>query len=273
MSRWTSILAAMALLVSCAAAQSAGTQAQGAASGAAAENAASSSAALDAGTAVQATLTKPVDAKKAKPGDAVEAKVQSDVKSAGRVVVPKGSKLIGHVTQAKAREKGESESALGIAFDRAVLKNGQTIAFQGVIRGVAAAPQVSTSEADDMMASGEGPNYPSSAAGAGAGLAGAAGSTATGVANGVGNAAGTVAGNAGSMASTDAASTLGAAGANVGAASGGALGVNAAGIRGLPGLQIDAAASNSTNGTVIVSHNRNVHLDSGTQLMIQVITQ
>jgi len=33
------------------------------------------------------------------------------------VIIPKGSKLIGHVTQAK-QEQGRSESALGIVFDQ-----------------------------------------------------------------------------------------------------------------------------------------------------------
>src|SRR5439155_2338965 len=84
---------------------------------------------LDSGSTINATLTKSVDAKKAKAGDEITAKAQNDVRSGGNVVIPKGAKLIGHVTQAKAREKGESESALGIAFDRAVLKNGQEVAL------------------------------------------------------------------------------------------------------------------------------------------------
>ena len=275
MKKWIWSVAASALLMTWALAQTAGTQAQGTAASAASASAGSSSAALESGTAVQAALTKPVDAKKAKPGDAVEAKVQNDVKSAGRVVVPKGSKLVGHVTQAQAREKGQEESTLGIAFDHAVLKNGQSLAFQGVIRAVSAAPQMAAS-GDDVMAAPSGGYAPS--AGGGGGLAGGVTGEARGMANGVGSAAGSVAGNAGSLASsgaaaTEATSTLGAAGANVGTAAGGALGVSTQGVRGLPGLQIDAAASNATNGTVIVSHNRNVHLDSGTQLTIQVISQ
>src|SRR5579859_323293 len=99
---------------------------------------------LSSGTNVQAELTKSLDAKKAKAGDEVTAKVTQDVKSNGQVVVRKGSKLIGHVTEAKARSQESSESNLGIAFDRAILKDGQEVAFNAVIQAVAAAPTPSS---------------------------------------------------------------------------------------------------------------------------------
>jgi hypothetical protein len=272
MRRWICTIAAAALLVSAARAQSAGTQAQGTAAGNAAADSGATSAALEAGTAVEASLSKSVDAKKAKPGDPVEARVEKDVKSAGRVVVPKGAKLVGHVTQAQAREKGNADSQLGIVFDRAVLKNGGTVAFQGVIRTLSAAPQVSGYSGDDTMASAGAPGYEGSSATMGE----APRSPAGGAIGGLGNTAGSVAGNAGSAvsgAAGAAANAAGSAGAGLGASGAGAVGATAPGIRGLPGLQIDAAASTAANGTVIVSHNRNVHLDSGTQLVIQVTTQ
>lgn len=92
-------------------------------------------AALSSGTTLQAELTKSLDAKKAKPGDEVTAKLTQDVKSNGQVVVRKGSKLIGHVTEAKPRDKENSESRLGILFDHAVLKDGQEVVFNSVIKG------------------------------------------------------------------------------------------------------------------------------------------
>src|SRR5207302_7138852 len=66
---------------------------------------------LAAGTAFNAALSSPIDSKKCKPGDAVNARTTEAVKSEGRIVIPKGSKVVGHVTQASARAKGESESA------------------------------------------------------------------------------------------------------------------------------------------------------------------
>lgn len=55
------------------------------------------------GSTVQVELIKAVDARKAKPGDEVVAKVTQVVKSDDKVVLPKGSKVMGKVTQAQGR--------------------------------------------------------------------------------------------------------------------------------------------------------------------------
>ena len=107
------------------------------------------SGALSSGTTLQAELTKSIDAKKAKPGDEVTAKLTQDVKSDGKVVLHKGSKLVGHVTEAQAKTKENSESKLGVVFDKAVLKGGQEMAFNGVIQAMAAPVQGSLSAAAD----------------------------------------------------------------------------------------------------------------------------
>src|SRR5689334_12475955 len=59
-------------------------------------NAGHSSASLSSGTAMNAALSRPVDAKKNKPGDEVTARTTEATKSEGKVVIPKGSKLVGH---------------------------------------------------------------------------------------------------------------------------------------------------------------------------------
>jgi hypothetical protein len=103
---------------------------------------------LSSGTAFNATLSAPVDSKKAKPGDSVNARTTEVVKSDGSIVLPKGTKLVGHVTRASARAKGESESALAIMFDRAILKNGRQVAveffFHATYRTAGAAEQHSS---------------------------------------------------------------------------------------------------------------------------------
>src|SRR6266849_5746706 len=76
---------------------------------------------LATGSAFNAALNSPIDSKKCKPGDPVNAHSTEAAKSEGKTVIPKGSKLVGHVTQASARAKGESESSLGIVFDKAIL--------------------------------------------------------------------------------------------------------------------------------------------------------
>lgn len=77
------------------------------------------------GSVIPVQLTKTVDAKKAKQGDEVHAKVTMDMKSnAGEVIVPKDTEVVGHVTEAQARSKEQKESQLGIVFDRADTKSG-----------------------------------------------------------------------------------------------------------------------------------------------------
>src|SRR5579862_8479621 len=75
------------------------------------------------GSVIPVQLTKTVDAKKAKTGDEVVAKVTQDMKTqTGEVLVPKDTTVTGHVTEAQARSKQEKESELAIAFDHANLK-------------------------------------------------------------------------------------------------------------------------------------------------------
>src|SRR5258708_31163591 len=107
------------------------------------------SGALSSGTTLQAELTKSIDAKKAKPGDEVTAKLTQDVKSDGKVVLHKGSKLVGHVTEAQEKNKENAESKLGMVFDKAILKGGQEVAFNGMIQALAPPAQGAASIAGD----------------------------------------------------------------------------------------------------------------------------
>src|SRR5467141_1988272 len=122
--------------------------------------------ALATGSAFNAELSSPIDSKKCKPGDAVTAHTTEAAKSEGKTVITKGSKLVGHVTQASARAKGESESALGIVFDKAILKNGQEIPLNVAIQAIAAAQSSASAAGSDIDTMG---GMGASAAGSGAG--------------------------------------------------------------------------------------------------------
>src|SRR6267154_5788389 len=111
---------------------------------------------LAAGSAFNAALSSPIDSKKCKPGDEVTAHTTEAVKSEGRTVIPKGSKVVGHVTQAAARAKGDSESALGIVFDKAILKNGQEIPLNVAIQALASAQSAATANAGNDLAAASG---------------------------------------------------------------------------------------------------------------------
>jgi hypothetical protein len=94
---------------------------------------------IAAGSVIPVQLTKTVDAKKAKTGDEVVAKVTQDMKTqTGEVLVPRDTKVIGHVTEAQARSKEEKESELAIAFDHAVMKNGEDVRLPMSIQAVIA---------------------------------------------------------------------------------------------------------------------------------------
>jgi hypothetical protein len=94
-------------------------------------------------------------------------------------------------------------------------------------------------------------------------------STAGATAGSVVNTAGSASGNAGGTLNGAARST----GAVGGLTSTGSLASNSSGVFGLQGLSIDSAASNATQGSMIVSSTKNVHLDSGTQMLLTVSGQ
>ncbi|MGD0214936.1 MAG: carboxypeptidase-like regulatory domain-containing protein [Terriglobales bacterium] len=82
------------------------------------------------------TLAASVDSKKKKAGEEVVVKTIGDVHLSDGTLIPRGAKVIGHVTEAKARAGGDPQSSLGITFDKVELKDGKTLAIAGVIRAV-----------------------------------------------------------------------------------------------------------------------------------------
>jgi hypothetical protein len=242
-----------------------GAQQQGKVAEGAAPSAASGQ--LASGSMIYAELSKSVDAKKAKQGDEVTAKTQQAVLSQGKVLMPKGSKLIGHVTTVKPHEKDKPQSELGIVFDHAVLKDGTQVPLGSVVIQAIAAPQASAAIAggNDTMggassgmpsSNNPGTGYPSAGSGRmgsgnNSGAVGQVGSTVGGVANTAGNTAGTAAGT-----------TTATAGAAAG------LNGSSRGVVNMPGLSL--SAGNSTQGSVIASDNKNVKLDGGTEMVLKV---
>lgn len=82
-------------------------------------------------------LQKGLDSKKAKEGDPVVCQTVGVLRSRSGFMIPTGTKVIGHVTKSEARSKGGSESALGIAFDKIQLGQGENIDIKGTLQAVA----------------------------------------------------------------------------------------------------------------------------------------
>ena len=87
------------------------------------------------------SLSRSLDSKKLKPGDEVDGKVVSALRTGSGLLIPSDSKIVGHVTEASARSKGDAQSSLGIAFDKIELGGGKEIAINGVVQAVAPDPQ------------------------------------------------------------------------------------------------------------------------------------
>src|SRR5579862_3985222 len=81
-------------------------------------------------------LAKSVDSKKLKEGDTVVCETTALLHTRDGMMVPTGSKVIGHVTEAKARSKGDSESSLAIAFDKIEVGK-KEIPIKGIVQALA----------------------------------------------------------------------------------------------------------------------------------------
>jgi hypothetical protein len=80
---------------------------------------------IPAGTLVYAEIPKTLDAKKAKPGDEVVARATLAVVSQGKIAIPSGGKIFGHITEAAALSGKDGRSKLGILFDHVLLVGGK----------------------------------------------------------------------------------------------------------------------------------------------------
>jgi hypothetical protein len=253
-------------------------QAQTNASGSANANAATTAAA-QAGhasasaaeaTNVSAELTKKVDTKNAKVGDEVEAKTTGAAKLADGTKLPKGTKLLGKVTEAHARSSADKSSHLAFSLDRAVLRDGREIPVHAMLISLTRPSAMAASTADDMsMQSSGGVSGNASAAGESrGGLLGGAGRTAGGA---VGSATNTV-GNVGSTVRPDTDSALNGTrslGADVAGNASSAVSLDHVAGTNMPGVTLSSATSTNSSGSLDAA-GRNISLDSGTQMTLNI---
>jgi hypothetical protein len=96
---------------------------------------------------VFAVLLKAVESKNATAGQELNLRTISDVMITGVVVIPRGSKLMGHVHEAITKGKNEPQSVLSVIIEKAIVKDGLEIPLQAIIVAVAA-PQNKSLSAD-----------------------------------------------------------------------------------------------------------------------------
>jgi hypothetical protein len=110
----------------------------------------SSATVLAVGTTICVALANSIDARKAKPGDAITARVTLPVLANGKVIIPNDAKITGYVTLVKTRSHDSNESQIGIVFDRAVLKDGSglplSLTVQAIGRNSQSAAEIASQE-------------------------------------------------------------------------------------------------------------------------------
>jgi len=237
---------------------------------------------------VNGELQSKLDAKSAKVGDEVVVKTTQSATTADGTVIPKGSRLVGHVTTVVAHSKESANSQLGIAFDRAELKGGQSLPLHSEIRSLTAPASVATAgtmQSDDSFGNGGmgGGRVSGGAMGGGAMSAGRSGGGGLlgggGTIGAIGNSAGAVGSSAGGMANSSIHAPGNVAGDVAGNVSGtvqgaGGVATNAAAntqarTTGVQGVMLAGDATGTASGMLSASK-QNVHLDSGTQMVLGV---
>jgi hypothetical protein len=93
---------------------------------------------------VKATLMGSLDSKSARIGREVELRTKEPMVSADGTAIPKGSKIMGHITAVEAHGKENADAAVAIEFDRAELKGGLAVPILSEIRWIEPPPDPST---------------------------------------------------------------------------------------------------------------------------------
>src|SRR5260370_16965054 len=78
-------------------------------------------------TTVSAALTQKLTSKNAKVGDSVSAKTLLEARLSNGTKLPKGTKLVGHVTEVQAKGGEHHDGHIAFLFDRAVLPHAHEI--------------------------------------------------------------------------------------------------------------------------------------------------
>lgn len=107
------------------------------------------------GGAIVAELAKSVNARKAKANDKIESRVTMDLLWHDKVVIPRGAKIVGRVTDARARTKDIPESTVKIAFDRVVWNGRREVPLKATIQALGAPMHTSAPDVSDLDFGGE----------------------------------------------------------------------------------------------------------------------
>jgi hypothetical protein len=211
---------------------------------------------LGIGTTFNATLDESLDTRKTRAGDPIAAEIAEDVSYEQCMIFPKGTKVTGHIVRVTSAGRGKAGSAIFVQFDKAVMKDGQEVMLNAGIQALAANAVTASAEADAAKSVANGPH------------------------------AVPVEDNSGGTPTVSDAlivspiydaprSTLRAPMAPAAVAEGefgsdGLFTPESKGAFGRPDLKVYTPTSEGSHGTVLLSARKNMHLDSGTHLLLVV---
>lgn len=198
--------------------------------------------------AAKASLDKTLDAKKAKQGDPVTAKLQQDVQIPGAQILPKNTELTGHIDQVEASQH-KSDSTIVVTFDHARLKDGQELPIKATVMAIAQPVNMAQQQ---QQQSGGGEAMPSAPAAGGGARGGSSGGSSAGSGSAGGASAPPMNAPQSSMPSSDNQPSQQQQQQN-----------------GVPGVALKSDI-HDTNSATFTSQGKNVHLDDGTQMALAV---
>jgi hypothetical protein len=211
---------------------------------------------LCVGTAFNASLDESLDTRKTRAGDLVTAEVAEDVTYERSTIFPKGTKIVGHVVRVTSGGRGRAGSAIFVQFDKATLKDGQEVILNAGIQALAVgAVAPLTPDADAPKSLDTVPH----AVPVEDNSTGATGSNAT------------VVSTIYESPRTALRAPLAAAPVAAGEfTSDGLFTPDSKGAFGRPDLKVYTPTSDGSHGTVLLSAKKNMHIDSGTRLLLVV---
>jgi hypothetical protein len=209
---------------------------------------------LESGTRLSGELQNTIDVRKAKVGDQVVLKTTQAIKSHGRTVVPRGARLVGHVTEVAQKTKGNGESHIGILFDR--LERGSLeLPISATISSITSGRASARANNEDLF------ETSASSSGSARSSGSASSSSGGGVLGGVGNVLNSTTSTTGNVV----AGTTSAVGSTVNSTTN-AVGNTTTGVgRSLGGIQISESSNTSVEGGSLLSlSGGNLRLEKGT---------
>jgi hypothetical protein len=216
---------------------------------------------LAPGSVIPVRLTKTIDAKKAKSGDEVDARVTQDMKTtSGQVLVPKDTMVVGHITEAQPRSKEQQESQVGIAFDHAVMKGSGDLSVPMSIQAVIGTPALNPGNAGNGDNTGGSAPSPAAMPSGGGAVPGNTSDRSPGMGAGTPSATPNSPTAAGQWPTTAPSSSTS---ANP------PITASTQGVVGISNLKLSATA-NSSQGSVVSSEKNNVKLANGTFMLLRV---